>query len=344
MKLQKIITSLSLALVSALFMTSCSSDSDSGPNAGSLYGIWSITNATDAHGNTANMQLEFMTMSYAQYAPTIGQSVPTNIPYGAMAYSKTTVTTSYVDPSGGYPWGSSSQTSASKKYTKEVGYFTVSNATGTDKLILYPQATLTSNDGMSWYNDGGSSVTMTEYNYTVSTTQLIFHLPDLTNQVWTKGAGGNTPVTNTLVGVWGISNMNQNGNSVNMELELNSMPYNQYAPTINQPVPTGLSDQALAYAKTVVTTEGGSYDPWSGSSTGTKSYAKEIGYYTTTTVGSANKLTLYSVVKMTSEDGVSWKIDNTSAQTITEYIYVLNSTQLIFNLPDLTQQVWTRKR
>lgn len=346
MKARKALSSLTMLLVSSLFMTSCSSsDGGFGPSVSQLIGMWSISNVQDQYGNTSNMQFEFMSMSYAQYAPTIGQSASATIPAGALAYTKTTVTTTY-NSYGGYPWGgSNSQYLVSKQYTKEVGYFTVSNATGTDKLRLYPQATLTSSDGLSWYNEGSSSVALTEYTYSVSGDQLTFYLPDLTSQVWTKGAGGgSTPVTNSIVGIWQISNMNQAGNSVNMQLELTSTTYAQYAPSINQQVPPGLPESALAYTKTTVTTYGGGYDPWGGSGYGTKTYAKEIGYYTTSNVSGANKLMLHSLVNMTSTDGVSWVLDTTSPSTISEYTYVLNGYQLIFNLPDLTQQIWTRMR
>lgn len=344
--MKKTIYSITLLMASVFFMTSCSSDSSPNSALSQLFGVWSISDVQDQQGGTTNMQLELMTMPYAQYATTIGQTASTNVPTGALAYSKTTVTSTYIDPYGGYPsWGSSNiQYSESKTYIKEVGYFTVSNATGIDKLCLYPQARLRSDDGMTWYNDGSSSAVMTEYSYTVNANQLIFNLPDLTQQIWTKGHGGGTPAVNTIVGIWQINNMNQSGNSVNMQLELTSNLYTQYAPTINMPIPGGIPEGALAYVKTVVTTNGGGYDPWSGSSYGTKSYGKEIGYYLNSNVGGTNKLMLYSVINMTSTDGVSWTRDDSKPTTITEYTYVLRNNQLIFNLPDLTQQIWTRLR
>lgn len=347
MKMKKTIYSITLLMASALFMTSCSSDSGPGPALSQLFGVWSITDVQDQQGNIANMQLEIMTMAYSQYATTIGQTAETTVPMGALAYSKTTVTTyGYVNPNGGYPWGGNagSQYYQSKTYIKEVGYYTVSNATGIDKLCLYPQARLRSDDGLTWYNDGSSSAVMTEYSYTVTATQLIFNLPDLTQQVWTKGHGGSTPAVNTIVGIWQINNMIQSGNTVNMQMELTSEVYNKYAPTINMPVPAGVPEAALAYVKTVVTNTGGGYDPWGSGGYGMKSYGKEIGYYLNTTVGGSNKLVLYSVVNMTSQDGVSWTKDESKPTTMTEYTYVLRSNQLIFNLPDLTQQIWTRMR
>ena len=350
--MKKIIYSITLLMASVFFMTSCSSDDGAAPSLAQLFGVWSISDVQDQQGNTVNMQLEIMTMAYSQYATTIGQTAETTVPMGALAYSKTTVTTSsYVSPYGGYPYGggynwggNTGQYTQNKTYTKEVGYFTVDNSTGIDKLRLYPQARLRSDDGMTWYNDGHSSAVMTEYSYTVSATQLVFNLPDRTQQVWTKGHGGGTPAVNTIVGIWQINNMIQSGSTVNMQMELTSEIYSKYAPTINMPVPAGVPESALAYVKTVVTNIGGGYDPWGSGGYGTKSYGKEIGYYLNTSVGGANKLILYSVVNMTSQDGVSWTKDESKPTTMTEYTYVLSSNQLIFNLPDLTQQIWTRMR
>ena len=186
-KILNTLTGMMLVLGSALFFNSCSSDSNSSTApAGDLTGIWSISNVVDAEQNSTNMQLEFMTQTYESYAPTIGQTITvepgqtSTIPTGALAYVKTTVTTI-----NSYYYSGNQKT-----FAKEVGYYTVSNTSGTNKLTLYAQVNGESQDGISWtyQNEGGKSksVTITEYTYSVNGSALTFRLPDLTQQVWTK--------------------------------------------------------------------------------------------------------------------------------------------------------------
>lgn len=351
MNSQKLLTTLTTCLVSVLMMTSCSSDDGGGapaPVVTSLTGIWSISNVQDQSGNVSNMQLEFMSMTYAQYAPTIGQTAPATLPADALAYSKTTVTTvNNYDPYGGYnnyggyyPY-TPSQTTTTKKYTKEVGYYTTSNATGIDKLHLYPQVVLTSTDGMTWYNDGGSSAAMSELSYTVNASQLIFHLPDLTNQVWARGAGGggNSPTpTNAVSGLWQTSTQDQTGNNVTMQIELMTVTYLQYTAAMSWPNPTGVSSTALAFVKTAMTTQG-----WSSYSQ-TTSYAREIGFYSTANLGGTNKLILNAQVCQTSTDGVNFTVDSSVQPTQSEYSYVVSGNQMTFYLPNMSTQLWSKIR
>lgn len=362
MNSQKLLTTLTTCLVSVLMMTSCSSDDGGGapaPVVTSLTGIWSISNVQDQNGNVSNMKMEFMSMPYAQYAPTIGQTAPATLPADALAYSKTTATTvNYnYDPYGGYyPGGSGyypggggyypytpSQTTTTKKYTMEVGYYTTSNATGIDKLHLYPQVVLTSTDGTTWYNDGGSSAAMSELSYTVNASQLIFHLPDLTNQVWARGAGGGgsspTP-TSTVAGLWQTQNsiQDQSGNTVTMQIELMTVTYLQYTAAMGWPNPTGVSSTALAFVKTAMTTQG-----WSSYSQ-TPSYAREIGFYSTANLGGTNKLILNAQVCQTSTDGVNFTVDSSVQPTQSEYSYVVSGNQMTFYLPNMSTQLWSKIR
>ena len=222
-----------------------------------------------------------------------------------------------------------------------MGYYTTSNATGIDKLHLYPQVVLTSTDGMTWYNDGGSSAAMSELSYTVNASQLIFHLPDLTNQVWARGAGGGgsspTP-TNAVSGVWQTTTQDQMGNSVTQQLELTTTAYTQYAAAIGLPIPAGVSSTSLAYVKTAVTTQG-----WSSYSQ-TKTYAREIGFYTTANLGGSNKLILNAQVCQKSDNGTQYVVDTSVQPTQSEYSYAVAGTQMTFYLPDLSTQLWSKIR
>lgn len=155
---------LSMLLFAGALCTFCScstDDEDTTPiSSTQLFGTWKLVNDADM---TIVTTLTFSNERIINYSVTntaVNPTIPANCP----TYTKVILVDPTLDPAYS-PW-----TPATKEYTKEQGYFTVSG----NKLTFWPQVSRTSTDGSIWTETPAADMTsMEEYIFAINNANVM---------------------------------------------------------------------------------------------------------------------------------------------------------------------------